>query len=359
MTTLNVGFIPLMDVGLLVAARDEGFAADEGVDLKLIREVSWTNLRDKLHVGLFDAAHMLAPAAIASSLGLGHLTVPMICPIGLHLNGNAITVSNKMYDELAAAADGDLADPACSSRALAKATEARRKRGDAPPVFAMVFTFSTHHYLLRQWITAGGLEPDIDAPLTVIPPPFMVRALESGQIDGFCVGAPWNTLAAARGIGRILHFGLDLVADCPDKMLAVPAVQAERLAPAIDGLMRALVNAARWTTEPGNLGRLARSLAAPDVLDMPGGAIERVLVGRLTMGASAPDRLDHTYLRLDEGALAPTRARFDWAFDAMVAAGHVPDDPALRERAAQVFRPDIFARAVGAASGGDAPTVRL
>ncbi|WP_342361185.1 CmpA/NrtA family ABC transporter substrate-binding protein [Terrarubrum flagellatum] len=358
-TTLNVGFIPLMDIGLLVAARDEGFAADEGVDLKLVREASWTNLRDKLHVGLFDAAHMLAPAAIASSLGLGHLTVPMICPIGLHLNGNAITVSNRMHEELAAAAEGDLADPACSARALAKATEARRAKGLAPPVFAMVFTFSTHHYLLRQWISAGGLKPDIDVPLTVIPPPFMVRALESGQIDGFCVGAPWNSLAAARGIGRILHFGLDLVADCPDKMLAIPAAQAERLGPAIAGLMRALVNAARWTTEPGNLGRLARSLAAPDVLDMPGGAIERVLVGRLTMGAGAPDRIDPVYLRLDENALAPTPARFNWVFDAMVAAGHAPSEPAQRARAAEVFRPDMFARAVGAVSGGEAPLVRL
>ncbi len=346
MMQLNVGFMPLMDVGLLVAARDEGFAAEEGVDLRLVREVSWTNLRDKLHVGLFDAAHMLAPAAIASTLGLSHLRVPMICPIGLHLNGNAVTVSNRMHAELSAAADGDLSDPAISARALATVAKARLARGEAPPVFAMVFTYSTHHYLLRQWITAGGLRPDIDIPLTVIPPPFMVRALESGQIDGFCVGAPWNTLAAMRGLGRILHFGLDLVADCPDKMLAVPAAQADRLAPAVDGLMRALAKAARWTAEPGSLAMLARSLAAPDILDMPAGAIERVLVGRLTVGGGTPERVDPAYLRLDPGTIAPTPERVAWMLDAMKAAGQIA--PGAEEtRAADVFRPDLCDGAVG------------
>jgi ABC-type nitrate/sulfonate/bicarbonate transport system substrate-binding protein len=356
MNQLNVGFMPLMDVGLLVAARDEGFAAEEGVDLKLVREVSWTNLRDKLHVGLFDAAHMLAPAAIASTLGLSRLTAPMICPIGLHLNGNAVTVSNRLHAELAAAADGDLADPACSARALATATKARAARGEAPPVFAMVFTFSAHHYLLRQWIGAGGLRPDIDIPLTVIPPPFMVRALESGQIDGFCAGAPWNSLAATRGLGRILHFGLDLVADCPDKMLAVPAAQADRLAPAVDGLMRALVKAAQWTAEPGSLAMLARSLAAPDVLDMPASAIERILLGRLTMGGDGAERVDAGYLRLDPGTLAPTPERFAWVLDAMKAAGQISAG-ADQARAADVFRPDLFAKAVGLQKDGQIPPV--
>ena len=80
---------------------DKGFAAEEGLDVELVREVSWSNVRDKLNIGLFDAAHLLAPVAIASSLGLGHVKVPIVAPFGLGLNGNAITVSPALHAALA------------------------------------------------------------------------------------------------------------------------------------------------------------------------------------------------------------------------------------------------------------------
>ncbi|MBC7582706.1 MAG: ABC transporter substrate-binding protein, partial [Tardiphaga sp.] len=91
--SLHIGFIPLIDAASLIVAVDKGFAKDEGLDVTLVREVSWSNVRDKLNIGLFDAAHLLAPVAIASSLGLGHVKVPIMVPFTLNLNGNAITVS--------------------------------------------------------------------------------------------------------------------------------------------------------------------------------------------------------------------------------------------------------------------------
>ena len=92
-TPLHIGFIPLVDAAALIIAVDKGFTAAEGLDVKLVREVSWSNVRDKLNIGMFDAAHLLAPVAIASSLGLGHVKVPIVAPFNLGLNGNAITVS--------------------------------------------------------------------------------------------------------------------------------------------------------------------------------------------------------------------------------------------------------------------------
>ena len=96
-TRLRIGFIPLADAAALIVAVDKGFAAAEGLDVELVREVSWSNVRDKLNIGLFDAAHLLAPVAIASSLGLGHVKVPILAPFGLGVNGNAITVSPALY----------------------------------------------------------------------------------------------------------------------------------------------------------------------------------------------------------------------------------------------------------------------
>ena len=93
MTPLHIGFIPLVDAAALIVAVDKGFTAAEGLDVNLVREVSWSNVRDKLNIGLLDAAHLLAPVAIASSLGLGHVKVPIAAPFTLGINGNAITVS--------------------------------------------------------------------------------------------------------------------------------------------------------------------------------------------------------------------------------------------------------------------------
>src|SRR5438552_5710137 len=189
---LHIGFIPLADATALLVAVDKGFTAQEGLDVELVREVSWSNIRDKLNIGLFDAAHLIAPVAIASSLGLGHVKVPIIAPFGLGVNGNAITVSPELQAASADAASGKLADPMVTARALARVVAERKQRGEEPLTFGMTFPFSTHHYQLRFWM-AAGLDRDDDVRLVVLPPPYMVESLASGQVDGFCVGAPWNS----------------------------------------------------------------------------------------------------------------------------------------------------------------------
>src|SRR5689334_16571388 len=207
---LQIGFIPLADAAALLIAVDKGFVAAEGVDVALVREVSWSNVRDKLNLGLFDAAHLLAPVAIASSLGIGHVKVPIIAPFSLGLNGNAITVSPGLYTQLIEAGDGDLASPLVSARALARVVADRRRAGREALTFGMTFPFSTHNYQLRLWMAAGGVDPDEDIHLVVLPPPFMVESLSSGQVDGFCVGAPWSSVAVDLGVGRMLHFSTDI-----------------------------------------------------------------------------------------------------------------------------------------------------
>jgi ABC-type nitrate/sulfonate/bicarbonate transport system substrate-binding protein len=122
---LRIGFIPLADAAALIVAADRGFTAAEGLDVELVREVSWSNVRDKLNIGLFDAAHLIAPIAIASSLGIGHVKVPIIAPFGLGVNGNAITVSPALHAAIKAEAEGDILDPMVSARALKWSSAAR------------------------------------------------------------------------------------------------------------------------------------------------------------------------------------------------------------------------------------------
>src|SRR5256714_15452852 len=149
---LRIGFIPLADAAALIVAVDKGFTAAEGLDVELVSEVSWSNVRDKLNIGLFDAAHLLAPIAIASSLGLGHVKVPIVAPFGLGVNGNAITVSPALHAAIAGAAEGNVHDPMVSARALARVVAARKAKGGDPLTFGMTFPVSTPNYHLRVWM---------------------------------------------------------------------------------------------------------------------------------------------------------------------------------------------------------------
>ena len=176
-TPLCVGFIPLIDAATLIIAVEKGFTGAEGLDVRLVREVSWSNVRDKLNIGLFDAAHLLAPIAIASTLGLGHVKVPIAAPFNLGINGNAITVTQSLHAALMAEIDHDRFDPMETARALSRVVEKRRKSGTEPLTFAMTFPFSTHNYQLRFWMAAGGVDPHEDVRLVVLPPPFMVHSL--------------------------------------------------------------------------------------------------------------------------------------------------------------------------------------
>ena len=158
-TPLRIGFIPLVDASALIVAADKGFTAAEGLDVTLVREVSWSNVRDKLNIGLFDAAHLLAPVAIASTLGLSQVKVPIVASFNLGLNGNAITVSPALHAAIMGEADGDPVNPMVTAKALARVVAARRKAGAEPLTFGMTFPFSTHNYQLRFWMAAGGVDP--------------------------------------------------------------------------------------------------------------------------------------------------------------------------------------------------------
>ena len=161
--------------------------------------------------------------------GLGHVKVPIVAPFGLGVNGNAITVSPALYAAMAAAADGDITDPLVSARALARVVATPQDPGQEPLTFGMTFPFSTHNYHLRFWMAAGGVDPDEDVRLVVLPPPYMVESLANGHVDGFCVGAPWNSVAVDLGIGVILHFVSEILPRAAEKVLAFRAAGPRRI----------------------------------------------------------------------------------------------------------------------------------
>jgi NitT/TauT family transport system ATP-binding protein len=342
--SLRIGFIPLADAAALIVAADRGFAAKEGLSLDLVREVSWSNVRDKLNIGLFDAAHLLAPVAIASSLGIGHIKMPLLVPFVLGANGNAITVSPALYSALSLAADGgDVSDPHVSARALARVVTERKKRGADPLTFGMTFPFSCHNYLLRFWMAAGGIDPDEDVRLVVLPPPYMVDSLSSRQVDGFCVGAPWNSVAVELGIGHILHFGTDIFTQAPEKVLAVRAAWSANREDVLKRLVIALEQAAAFINNPDNLDEVVALLAAPARIGVTPELLERTFKGRLRIAPGDTHRADPDYILIGrKGAARPEPADAAWLYAQMVRWQQASWSPDLLTAAKASFRSDLY-----------------
>lgn len=346
MNALRIGFLPLCDAATLIAAADLGFAEREGLRLDLERDVSWANLRDKLMIGRFDATHLLAPLAIAASLGIGHQRFATRVPFLLNLNGNAVTLAARLADDLLAEDEGALADWRATAQALGRAVRRRRASGAARLTFGTVFAFSTHTYLLRRFLAAGGIDPDLDIEIIVVPPPYAVDFVERGFIDGFCVGSPWNSMAVESGCGVIAALGSEIVAAAPEKVLALAADSPLLSNETGEALIRALAAAAAFAGDPANGELLAAAMAKPDRLDCPAPIIARTLKGDLVLDRTGRRRADPRFLRLSgEGLNRPDPATADWLFDEMSAAGQIPKGQELRAATRAVFSAALYDRA--------------
>jgi ABC-type nitrate/sulfonate/bicarbonate transport system substrate-binding protein len=340
---LRIGFIPLCDAAALIVAVDRGFTAAEGLEVELVREVSWSNVRDKLNIGILDAAHLLAPVAIASSLGLGHVKVPIVAPLALGINGNAITVSPGLHAALAAAADGDIADPLVSARALARVAAERKRKGEEPLTFGMSFPFSSHNYGLRFWMAAGGVDPDEDVRLVVLPPPYMVESLAGKQVDAFCVGAPWNSVAVDLGVGFILHFVSEILGRATEKLLAVRSRWAQENAPVLTRLVRANRRAAAFVEDPANRDEVTALLAAPNRIGVASQVVRRTLDGRIKVAPNGAVRSSDRYLLVGrKSAARPDDVQAAWLYAQMVRWGQARLSADMLTAAKAVFRPDLF-----------------
>lgn len=345
------GFIPLLDSAVLVTAAQKGFAEGEGIALKLIRETSWANIRDRISVGHFDVAHMLAPMPIASSLNLTSLAVPMRAPMLLGLGGNAITVSTALWSDMARAGADGAGDPASTGKALADVI-ADRRDADAPLLhFGVVHPFSGHAYELRYWLAAAGIAPDRDVEITVLAPQVMADALKAGQLDGYCVGEPWNTAAVDAGAGRIATYKQAIWPDSPEKVLGVTEKWALANPETLAALMRALAAAADWCADPQNSKELSELLARPDILACPAETCLAALSGHIRLGPSVTKAVPDFLTFAGGRTAAPMPAHGKWFYRQMVRWGQADQSEEALKVVEAVFSPESYLGALGLTDG--------
>jgi NitT/TauT family transport system ATP-binding protein len=340
-----VGFLPLLDSAILVAAREKGFAEAEGVDLVLTRENSWASIRDRLAVGHFDAAHMLGPMPIALNLGLAPLAARTVAPMALGLGGNAVTVSRDLWTAMKDNGASPGFDPVSAGAALRKVIAAHGAANR--PRLAVVHPHSGHNYELRYWLAACGIDPDREVEIVVVPPPLMPDALAAGRIEGYCVGEPYNSASAIVGTGRIVTTKSMIWRSSPEKVLGVSASWAEANPDALGRLLRALYRAARWCGTPANHAELAEILARPGYVGCPAEWIIPALSGRIPTGDGQVLAVDDFFVPHEKAATFPWKSHALWFYSQMVRWGQVAASPRHEAIARESYRPDIYRSALG------------
>ena len=339
---IAAGFIPLLDSALLVAAKEKGFADEEGLDLKLVRETSWANIRDRLAVGHFQVAHMLAPLPIACNLGLTPLAAPMIAPMALGLGGNAVTVSNALWRDMEK--NGAVADlePKAAGKALRKVVAARRAAGAPVLRFAVVHPHSGHIYELRYWLAACGIDAEADVETVIVPPPLMADALGAGTIDGYCVGEPWNTAAVAGKVGHIVTVKAAIWKSSPEKVLGVSNRWAQAEPQALDALLRAIYRAAEWCGTAANHAELAALLARAEFVGCPAEWMLPALSGRLETGDGSVVPVADFFVPRAKAATFPWKSHALWFYSQMVRWGQIEASAENERVTRETYRPDLY-----------------
>ena len=341
---LTIGFLPLVDACLPILAHEHGFAEEEGLALSFQRDVSWATVLDRLLYGHSDAAHMLAPLAIATTLGRGRPAQPLAAPFVLGLNGNAITLTPELAAKVAE--PGRLADPVRLGAALVEEARARKAAGRRLHL-GVVHRYSSHSYMLRYWLAASGLRPDEDVEIVTVAPPFVADAMETGEIDGACVGEPWNSAAVARGVGVIVLATAQIWRRGVEKVLAFRAPVLEARRPAAEALIRAMRKAGAHFVDPANWEVNAAILARPEYVGADPKLILSAISDRLVLVQGAdPVHYPDFMFQHREAANFPWVSQAEWLYTQLVRWDRLAYSPADAEAAARVFRPDIYRSAL-------------
>jgi nitrate/nitrite transport system ATP-binding protein len=251
---LDLGFLPLTDCAPLIVAKEKGFFQEVGLEeVTLSREPNWKAVAEGVTSDRLDAALMVAGMPIALTMGLGNQTpVPVITALVTSRNGNAITLSKHFYDQ--------------GVRTVADFKQALAEHPGKTHTLGIVHDSSMHNLMLRYWLAAGGIDPDRDVKLTVIPPAQMLANLEAGNIDGYCVGDPWNIRAVQEQKGFVIATDLDIWAGHPEKVLGVKEEWAQKYPQTHIALLKAMIAACEYCDDRRNREEILQLLARPEYL---------------------------------------------------------------------------------------------
>ncbi|MFD2166849.1 CmpA/NrtA family ABC transporter substrate-binding protein [Thalassotalea euphylliae] len=357
---VKLGFMPLSDCAPIIVAYENGYFLEQGLSVTLKKQYSWATMRDKLHAGVLDAAQFLAPMPLASTLGMHGEPVDVIAGMVLSQNGNAITLSMPLYEELKFTHQTQALQLPLSASLLKPIIEQRRSAGKKLR-FATVFPFSCHYYQLSTWFEQNNVAME-DIEIVIIPPASMVEALQAEDIDGFCVGGPWNAKAVRDGVGVTCVTSCDIWPNVPEKVLALKSKWQQDNPESTKAIIYALKKACDWLSFVGNRFEAARMLSQHNYLDLHVSVIAPSLIGSCLVHHELSPRSVPNYNRFSgsEGDTInqPDYFHGEWLLNHMRKHNHVKQD-IPEDLVSAVYRPDIYRDAISGKTNKCAKTLSL
>jgi NitT/TauT family transport system ATP-binding protein/nitrate/nitrite transport system substrate-binding protein len=324
---IKLGFVPLTDSAPLIAAQQLGYFSELGLQVELMPQNSWSTLRDKLQTGLLDAAQLLAPMPIASTLGLDGAKVAMKVPLILSQNGNAITLSNQLITEVLECNELDKIPFPMPAELLSSVIKARAEAGKDRLRFASVFPYSCHQYQLNDWLNKANLKAEVD--IITLPPSAMSESLSSNLIDGFCVGGPWNAKSVRELNGQTILTSSHIWLNKTEKVLAITRDYAEQNHSQAVSLVAALKRACLWLEPQINRFEAANWLQKSNILNEPLEVIAPSLLGScITREGLNPEYVVNynRFIGSEEEAMnRPIDRSEQWLVSKMIEAEQIPE----------------------------------
>jgi nitrate/nitrite transport system substrate-binding protein len=358
---LTFGFIKLTDMAPLAIAKELGYFEDEGLFVTLEAQSNWKNILDRVSDGALDGAHMLAGQPIAAAGGFGR-QASLVTPFSMDLNGNAITVSNAIWDKMKknipVDSDGKLIHP-ISAEALKPVIQEYKNNGK-PFKMAMVFPVSTHNYEIRYWLAAAGINPgmytadniqgqvDADVLLSVTPPPQMPATLEAGTIYGYCVGEPWNQQAVFKQIGVPVVTDYEIWKNNPEKVFVMTQKFIDENPNTAIAITKALIRAGKWLDDPLNRPTAVGYLSKSDYVGADSMVIANSMTGTFEFEKGDKRSLPDFNVFYKYHATYPFYSDAVWFLTQMRRWGQIPDaktDEWYLETAKKVYKPEIWLQA--------------
>ncbi|MEY3304068.1 MAG: nitrate ABC transporter ATP-binding protein [Pseudanabaena sp.] len=308
---LEIGFVPLTACAPIAVAKEKGFFEKHGLDeVSLVRETSWRGIVDGIAGGYLDAAQMPSGLPMWMTLGGNGACKPIVTALTMTRNGNAITLDKHFYDR----GIHTLAD----FKAMLQNTRDRTHR------MGVVHPSSMHNLLLRYWLAAGGIDPDLDVELKTIPPAQMVVDLKAGSIDGFCVGEPWNFRAAMENIGFTVATDLEIWQGHPGKVLGVREDWANAYPNTHIALVKALLEACMYCADQNNSEEIRQILSRRAYVSTNVNYIHLGNPDDVTCAIDTPMREPAHHQFYGAGVNRPSRSEHLWHITQMARWGDVP-----------------------------------
>jgi len=345
-TKLKIGFIALTDCAPLVIAKEKGFFKAEGLDVHVAKEGGgWPGIQQKVISGEYDFSHALAGMPIAATLGInGNAHLQAL--LSLDFNGNAITYGNdiiKKMEEFGL----DKTERPVTADSLKKYIDSKRaKEGKnyQPLSFGMVHPVSTHNYELRYWMASSGIRPDQDCTIKPFPPPTMPSNLIAGNIEGYCVGEPWNSRIVLKGKGSALVTNYDIWNNNPEKVLQARADFVKKNPETTKAVMRAVIKAQKWLDESWeNREEAIGYLAKRNYVNAPKNVLRKSMSGTFLYNKGVDSANPMFNVFANNYASYPFYSHGMWFVTQMYRWGQLDKAVDMKALIKKVYRPDLFA----------------